>query len=280
MAVKFGPGGNSLSFSKLKFPDDLPKYLSDMGLDCYEIECGRGVRLSSATVERLPLLARENNITVTLHAPYYISLSSVEEEKRDKSVEYIMQAMRAADTVGAVKTVLHSGSCAKISRETALKLAKDTITKTLAAMKAEGIKCALCPETMGKINQLGTLDEVIELCLLDESMLPCVDFGHLNARTLGGIKTPEDYAGILDRIENKLGRYRLANMHIHFSKIEYTAGGEKRHLTFEDSTFGPDYEPLCELLAKRNLDCTVICESDGTQAEDAALMEKAYEIFS
>ena len=129
---------------------------------------------------------------------------------------------------------------------------------------------------MGKINQLGTLDEVLELCTLDEEMLPCVDFGHLNARTLGGIKTIDDYAAMLDSIENKLGHDRLSQMHVHFSKIEYTSGGERRHLTFEDTVYGPLYEPLCELFAERNLDCTVICESDGTQAEDASAMKKAY----
>ena len=276
MAVKFGTGGNSLSFGKRKFPDDLPSYLSSMDLDCYEIECGRGVRIAAATYEKLPGIAEENGITVTLHAPYFISLSSVEEEKREKSVEYIMEAMRAADKLGAKKVVVHSGSCAKMTRAEALYLAKQTLTKTVSVMKSEGIKAILCPETMGKINQLGTLEEVLELCTLDDEMLPCVDFGHLNARTLGGIKSAEDYAAMFDAIENKLGHDRLSEMHVHFSKIEYTAGGEKRHLTFDDSIYGPQYEPLCELFASRGLNCTVICESDGTQAEDASLMKKAY----
>ncbi|MBQ8932497.1 MAG: endonuclease IV, partial [Ruminiclostridium sp.] len=174
---------------------------------------------------------------------------------------------------------VHSGSCAKMTRAEALYLAKDTVTKALAEMKNENIRAIFCPETMGKINQLGTLSEVLELCSLDEAMLPCVDFGHLNARTLGGIKTIDDYAKMLDEIEDKLGFDRLAQMHVHFSKIEYTAGGEKRHLTFDDTTFGPDYEPLMELFAKRNLNCTVISESAGTQAEDASAMKKAYDSF-
>ena len=101
MAVKFGPGGNSLSFGKRKFPDELPSYLASMGLDCYEIECGRGVRIAAATYEKLPALASGNNITVTLHAPYFISLSSVEAEKRDNSVNYIAESLRAADKLGA-----------------------------------------------------------------------------------------------------------------------------------------------------------------------------------
>lgn len=279
MAVRFGPGGNSDSFGKRKFPADIAEYLKSFSLDCYEIECGRGVRISEATYVNLPSIAKENDIVITLHAPYFISLSSENAETREKSVGYIMEAMRAADRLNAKKVVVHSGSCAKMTRAEALYLAKDTVTKALAEMKNENIRAIFCPETMGKINQLGTLSEVLELCTLDDSMLPCVDFGHLNARTLGGIKTIDDYAKMLDEIEDKLGFDRLAQMHVHFSKIEYTTGGEKRHLTFDDTTYGPDYEPLMELFAKRNLSCTVISESAGTQAEDASAMKKAYDSF-
>ena len=130
---------------------------------------------------------------------------------------------------------------------------------------------------MGQINQLGTLEEVLELCGVDERFLPTVDFGHLNARTLGGIKERADYAKILDLIENALGRERLSKMHIHFSKIEYTAGGEKKHLTFADEHFGPDYKPLLEEIKQRGLSPSIICESDGTQAEDAAEMKRFYD---
>ena len=277
MGITFGPGGNSASWGKRKFPEDLPEYLRSMGLNGYEVECGRGVRLS-ARAGLLPEIARENGIYVTLHAPYFISLSSVEEEKRGKSVEYILQSAQAARTVGAQKIVVHSGSCSKISRSEALYLAKQTLTKAQAALDENGYSdIIICPETMGKINQLGTLSEVLELCGVDERFLPTVDFGHLNARTLGGIKSREDYARMLDEIENALGHDRLCRMHIHFSKIEYTAGGEKRHLTFADEVYGPQFEPLMEELAKRAMSPSVICESDGTQAEDAAQMKRFYE---
>lgn len=278
MGITFGPGGNSESWGKRKFPQELPGYLSELGLNGYEIECGRGVRLSAATTELLPQLARENGIYVTLHAPYFISLSSVEEEKRRNSVDYIMQSAIAAKSVGAQKIVVHSGSCSKMSREEATELAKQTLKMAQEALdEAHLSDIIICPETMGKINQLGTLEEVVELCGVDERFLPTVDFGHLNARTLGQIKDKSDYAKILDYIEHKLGSERLSKMHIHFSKIEYTAGGEKRHLTFADSVYGPQYEPLIEELHRRRLECSVICESDGTQAEDAAQMKRYYE---
>ena len=278
MAISFGPGGNSLSWGKRKFPEQLPEYLKALGLNGYEIECGRGVRLSAKTPELLPKLAAENGIYVTLHAPYFISLSSVEEETRLKSVDYIMQSAQAAKSVGARKIVVHSGSCSKISRTEATLLAKDTLKRAQAALDEAGLfDIIICPETMGKINQLGTLEEVLELCSVDERFLPTVDFGHLNARTLGGIQTKQDYSDMLDLIENKLGHERLSQMHIHFSRIEYTAGGEKRHLTFADKQFGPEFEPLMEEIHRRGLQPSIICESDGTQAEDAAAMKRYFE---
>ena len=186
----------------------------------------------------------------------------------------------AAHKLGVKKIVVHSGSCAKMPREVALELAKDTLTKAQARLDELGLsEIIIFPETMGKINQLGTLSEVMELCKVDERFLPCVDFGHLNARTLGGIKSIEDYSAMLYEIENKLGFERLKNFHVHFSKIQYTSGGEKCHLTFDDNEYGPDFEPLMELFAKRNLEPSVICESAGTQAEDASMMKKAYESY-
>lgn len=276
--ITFGPGGNSASWGKRKFPADLPQYLKELGLNGYEIECGRGVRISEAAVRELPGLAEKNSIYVTLHAPYFISLSSVEEEKRLNSVNYILESAKAAKSVGARKIVVHSGSCSKMTRAEATYLAKQTLTLAQKTLDENGLSdIVICPETMGKINQLGTLEEVLELCGVDERFLPTVDFGHLNARTLGGIKTREDYAKMLDLIENELGHERLSNMHIHFSKIEYTNGGEKRHLTFADEQYGPAYEPLMEELHKRKLQPSIICESDGTQAEDAAEMKKYFE---
>lgn len=277
MAVSFGPGGNSASFGKKKFPEDLPEYLKALGLNGYEIECGRGVRIAEKTYKLLPDIIKEHNIHLSLHTPYFISLSGENEETRLKSLDYIRESALAAHKLGARKIVIHSGSCAKMTREKALGLAKDTLTRAQKMLDGEGLSdIIICPETMGKINQLGTLSEVLALCGVDERFLPCVDFGHLNARTLGGIKTKEDYAKLLDEIENKLGHERLKNFHVHFSKIMYTAGGEKEHLTFADKNYGPQFEPLMELFAERGLEPSVICESAGTQAEDASEMCKYY----
>jgi deoxyribonuclease-4 len=111
-------------------------------------------------------------------------------------------------------------------------------------------------------------------------MVPCVDFGHLNSRTFGNVQTKKDFNDIFEIIADRIGEARLKTIHIHFSKIEYTiTGGEKKHLTFEDKIFGPDYFPLIELLVERNIKPIVICESDGTQAEDAAMMRNIYDLL-
>lgn len=279
MPAKFGPAGNSDSFSaKYKSSADAPLFLKEMGLDCYEYQCGRGVKVSDKTASAIRANAEKTGIKLTLHAPYFISLSSVEPEKRDNSINYILQSCDAAMRIGADRIVIHSGSCSKMSREEALELAKDTLTRARKQAVEQGFESVhFCPETMGKTNQLGNLTEVMELCRLDDTFLPCIDFGHLNARTFGGIKSIQDYEKMLDEVENALGHDRLKIFHSHFSKIMYTEpGGEKKHLTFEDEEYGPEYEPLMELVAKKNLSPVFICESAGTQAEDSLKMKESY----
>lgn len=281
MSAIFGPAGNSDSFAAQGYKSsmDAPKFLSEMGLDAYEYQCGKGVKTGQQTAIQFGKVARDYNISLSIHAPYYISLSSVEEEKRNNSIGYIMQTANLAEYMGATRIIIHSGSCAKISRADALEFAKDTIKRARQKAIDEGLSHIIfCPETMGKHNQLGDLYEVMELCKVDESFIPCIDFGHLNARTNGTIKTKSDFEAILNTIENELGADRLKVFHSHFSKIEYTEkGGEVKHLTFEDMIYGPHFEPLMELVAKKNLSPTFICESAGTQAEDALAMKKYYE---
>ena len=276
---KFGPAGNSESFAALGYKNSLqvPEYIVKMGLDCYEYQCGRGVNIGEDKARELGEKAKNAGITLSLHAPYYISMSSVKEEKRLNSVNYILASARAVNAMGGDRIVVHTGSCGKISRERALELALDTMKLALSALDSEGLSHVhICPETMGKVNQLGTLGEVLELCKLDERLIPCIDFGHLNARDLGILKTFADFENIFTSVKNELGSDRLKIFHSHFSKIEYTTGGEKRHLTFEDRVYGPDFEPVLELTYKYGCEPTFICESAGTQAEDAKQMKDYY----
>lgn len=279
MSAKFGPAGNSESFAVMGYKSslDVPEYVEKMGLDAFEYQCGRGVNIGTDKAKALGDLAKEKGIALSLHAPYYISMSSVAEDKRLNSINYILQSARAVNAMGGERIIVHTGSCGKISREQALELATDTMRLALSALDSEGLShIRVCPETMGKVNQLGTLEEVLALCSIDERLIPCIDFGHLNARDRGILKIYSDFEKIFEAIENKLGLSRLREYHSHFSKIEYSAGGEVRHLTFEDTVFGPDFEPVMELTYKKQCSPTIICESAGTQAEDAKFMKDYY----
>lgn len=278
--IKFGPAGVSQNMRDMgvKKSPDAPEILNKMGLNAFEYQCGNGVRISVEIAALLGENCKKFGIFPSIHAPYYISLSSVEKEKRDKSIDYILQTARVAKEMGATRIIVHTGSCAKISREKALSYASDTLLRAVSALKNENLESVhICPETMGKINQLGNLSEVLFLCRKEESLIPCIDFGHLNARTLGSIRGKEDYRKIFDEIENTIGFDRLKHMHCHFSKIEYTSGGEKRHLTFEDTVFGPEFSFLAELLYERGLCPTIICESSEVMDRDALQMKKMYE---
>ena len=227
-----------------------------MGLNAFEYQCGRGVRLGLDKARQMAADAAAQDILFSVHAPYYISMSSLEEDKRLNSVNYLLQSAAVCKALGGQRVIFHSGSCGRQSREAALEKALDTLRRAQAALDEAGFSdITLCPETMGKIGQLGTLDEVLALCRVDRRITPCIDFGHLNARTLGGIASKADYAAILDRMEEALGDARARRF---------------------QTQFGPEPQPLMELLAERRLEPVIICESAGTQAEDARTMAEMY----
>ena len=278
MSAHFGPGGNSEAFKLAGYKStlDAPRFVKEIGLDAYEYEAGNGLAASADMLAAIGVNAKKEGVKMSFHTPYFISLSGVVPEKRLNSINYIRQSLDAAKLLGASTIVVHTGSAAKITREEAMALCRDTLEKTLEEVDTYGIKIGL--ETMGKINQLGTLDEVIELCKIDSAFVPVVDFGHLNARDLGGVfDSADDYLRVFDKIANHLGDDIAKNLHCHFSKIEWTGSGEKRHLTFEDTVFGPGYEALMEVIAREGLSPTIICESAGTQSDDALAMKKYYE---
>ncbi len=280
MSIRFGTAGISDSFDAMGFKNslDIPAYIERFQLHAFEYQCGRGVRLGLDKAAEMARRAEKPDILFSVHAPYFISMSSMVEETRLKSIDYILQSCRLVRALGGRRVIFHSGSCGKQSREEALEKALDTMQRMVKAVDEEGFDdITLCPETMGKIGQLGTLDEVLALCGVDKRITPCIDFGHLNARTLGGIQTKQDYADILDRMQQVLQDERAQNFHVHFSRIEWSKGGEKRHWTFADTQFGPEYPPLIQLLKERQLSPVIICESAGTQAEDALSMQEYYQ---
>lgn len=281
MSAKFGPAGNAENFP-YKSSVDAPKWLTEIGLDCYEYQCGKGVNVGEATARKIGRAAAEQGIGLSLHAPYFINLANPDPESLKKTIGYIRSACLAASWMGATRVVIHSGALMKRTRRQAQETALASLREVVRACDDAGLgHIALCPETMGKINQLGDLDEVLELCTVDERLVPCVDFGHLYARSLGRDDGAQAMERMLDRMEEVLGAQRAECFHSHFSHIEFTVnGGEKCHRTFaDDGGYGPEWEPLAAAVARRGWAPTFICESAGTQAADALAMKRVYQSY-
>ncbi len=277
--IYFGPAGNSDSFYEQghKNTYEAFEWLYNMGLNAFEYSFGRGVRLGQAAAEKIAEQAALYGVKLSVHAPYYINLATEEPQKQEGNSRYLLQSVTAARWLGAKRVVFHTGSHGKLEAADAFERARNALKDILEGLDAAGIfDIEICPETMGRIKQIGDIDEVIELCRLDERLVPAVDFAHLHARGRGALNTEEDFAAILNKLEAGLGGERAKRFHVHFARIEYTAAGEKMHRTFADTKYGPDFAQLAAQIVKRGLEPTLICESRGTMAEDAAEMKRIY----
>ncbi|MEZ0537174.1 TIM barrel protein [Caldicellulosiruptoraceae bacterium PP1] len=277
--IRFGPAGNSESFYNAgnKSSVDAPKWLNSIGLNAYEYQCNKGVNISLNKAKEIGIEANKYNILLSIHAPYYINFGSQEREKLDKSKEYIYKCLEVAKEMKAERIVFHPGSCAKVDRDIAFNTALKSIKEMIYTVKDIGFNdIFLCPETMGKKNNLGSVDEIIEICMLDDMLLPTIDFGHVNAFNGGILKTKSDFVDLLKKFINKLGYDRMKHFHSHFSRIEYTQQGEKRHLNYDDEGYGPEFNPLAEALIKLDLEPVIICESRDYMSEDALKFKNIY----
>ncbi len=279
MSIRFGPSGNSQSFydQGYKSTKQAPEWLQKLGLDAFEYSFGRGVRITQQAAEEIGEQMKLHGIALSVHAPYYINLASAEEKSIESTLGHFIKSSQAATWMGASRVIFHPGAAGKDRKESCQRIAASLrdVVKELDRLGFSGL--TLCPETMGKINQVGDLDETIALCELDERFIPCIDFGHLYARSLGNFGSREDYGMVLDKLSNALGFERASRLHIHFSRIEYSKGGEKRHLNYEDPGFGPNFEPLAAELCARHYTPVVISESMGKMAEDALTYKQIFE---
>ncbi|MBO4554795.1 MAG: TIM barrel protein [Clostridia bacterium] len=275
----FGPSGADDDFAAFGHTAtiEIPKWVRDHGLDLFEYSFGRGVRISKSTAEAIGEEANAQNVEISVHAPYFINFASVEQEKADNSIRYLTDSLQALKWFGGRRCVFHPGSEGKQPRAEAFARTKYMVEKAVEVIKSlELDDLYICPETMGKLAQIGTVDEVIELCKIAPNVYPCVDFGHVNCVLGGALKSADDFQRIIDKMFDGIGEEKTKNMHVHFSKIMYTSKGEVKHLTFEDTVYGPEFEPLGEVIAKNNLTPHILSESAGTQTRDAAYMQSKY----
>lgn len=277
--ILFGPSGNSESFYAKGYShtEQSAKYVRDMGLDCFENSFGRGVRMTEVKAISIGDAFREQNVEISVHAPYYINFANPSDESAQNSYNYVLDSGRVLKLMGGRRCVFHSATQGKMEREAAVALTEERLKTLRDYIYMNNLQdLYFCPETMGKIAQIGTLEEIVRFCKIDEVYLPCIDFGHLNAREQGSLKTVSDYKERLEYMIAELGYDRVKHFHVHFSKIQYSAKGEVRHLTFEDTQYGPEFEPLATALAELKLEPYIVSESAGTQAEDALAMKECY----
>ena len=279
--TKIGVAGNSQSFYDEGHTStvEAAKWCADRKLDIFEYSFGKGINMTDATAAKIGQEFKAYGVENSVHAPYYINFANPNRENIEKNFDYVIRSVQKLAAFGnGDRVVFHPATQGKVSREEAFGVAKRNIAELAEVVKAENLTdYKICIETMGKIAQIGTLEEVVDLCSCGDFFYPCVDFGHLNARTQGSLKTEADYEQIIKYMLDNMPEYKVKYMHVHFSKIMYGTSGEIKHLTFADDIYGPEFEPLAATFVKYGLSPTVICESSGTQAEDAMYMRSVYD---
>lgn len=277
--IKFGPSGNCESFYAAGYShtEEAAVFVKNMGLNCFEYSFGRGVRMTEEKARSIGAAFEKEDVEISVHAPYFINFANPDAEMAQKSYGYVLDSAKALMQMGGKRVVFHPAAQGKAAREDAVALTEERLKILRDYVYENGLQQVIfCPETMGKLAQIGTVEEITRFCKVDPIYTPCVDFGHVNAREQGSLKTVADYKARLQYMIDELGYDRMKHFHAHFSKIMYSAKGEIKHLTFEDSIYGPEFEPLAIALKDLGLEPYIVSESSGTQAEDAKAMQDIY----
>lgn len=279
--TKIGVAGNSQSFYDEGHSSTIEaaKWCSDRKIDIFEYSFGKGINMSDETAAKIGREFKNFGIENSVHAPYYINFANPSRESIEKNFDYVIRSVqKLAAFDNGDRIVFHPATQGKMTREDAVATTKRNVTELADIVREYGLdKYKICIETMGKLAQIGSIEEVAYLVSSAPFFYPCVDFGHLNARTQGSLKTSSDYEDVVKFMLDNMDEYKVKSMHVHFSKIMYGQSGEIKHLTFEDELYGPEFAPLAEILVKYDLSPTIICESSGTQAEDAMTMRRLYD---
>ena len=269
----FGTAGIPLSTPKKTSVAGIIR-VRELGLDAMELEFVRGVKMSIETAQEVRKAAEENNVVLTVHAPYYINLNSDDPAKVRESIDRILQSARIGYIAGAFSVVFHSGYYGKDTPGKAYARIKNNIKAIVDSLRNEGVDIWVRPELMGGLAEFGDLEEIISLSEEIEGVLPAIDFAHLHARSIGKYNSYEEIVSVLELIEKRLGKEALKTSHIHMSGIEYGRRGESKHLNLEESDL--NYREVLRALKDFKVAGVIISESPNIE-EDALLMKRVYE---
>ncbi|MBX7214999.1 MAG: TIM barrel protein [Thermoflexales bacterium] len=275
LPFRFGTVGTPLSAPKNGGSAGGAQRIRELSLDALELAWVQSVRVSDEACVRIREAAATNDVALSVHASYFINLNAATEEMWQAGRERLLTACRAGAKAGATDIIFHPGSYMKMEPVVAWRIARDRLAEVSETLVREKVAVTLRPETMGKQAMLGTLEECIAWSREIENVLPCVDFAHLHARPGdGSFNTYDEFAGALRLIAAGLGDRGLRAMHIHFSGIEYTAKGEKRHLNLDKADV--DYKALFQALADFGAGGRVMSETPNME-EGAIVMRNAYQ---
>jgi deoxyribonuclease-4 len=262
---RFGPAGIPPTFVAMKASlSDIPGLLREEGLDAFEYEAiywGGKPQIKKEHAEEFGLKAKENDVLLSLHGSYFINFCG-EKAVVEASKKRLIACSTAAEWMGAYVVVFHLGYYGKKTQAETLKNCVNALGEVVEAIQALGIRnVKLGPETSGKISQFGSLDEILNICETVDRTQLVIDWAHLHARDRGRFRTVEDYRKVVETIEDRLGTEAARNMHCHFTKIEFTQKGERRHHTLSETVYGPDFTLLAKVIAEFKLRPVIISES-------------------
>jgi deoxyribonuclease-4 len=268
----FGTAGVPNSTVKKNNPVEGVKRISELGLDCMQLEFAHGVRMKEEVSSALRKASYELGVPLTSHGPYYINLNAREQDKIDSSVERIIQTAKISDLCGAESMTFHAAFYMKDSPYDVFDLVEKSLNVIEERLSRLDIEIELRPELTGKTSQFGSLEELISLSKSVTSCKPCMDFSHLYART-GSVNDYKGFCETLETLKNELGPKSLEEMHIHISGISSNSKGDLKHLNLEKSKF--NWKDLMKAL--KDMDCRgyVVCNSPNLEV-DAAMLKQYY----
>ncbi|MBN1668526.1 MAG: TIM barrel protein [Anaerolineales bacterium] len=251
--------------------------LRELGLGALELGWVRSVRVTEKTCAEIRAAAEEQDVALSVHAPYYINLNANEDEW-PKSRQRLMDAAHFGYLAGATGIIFHPGSYFGKEPAEVLPLAIKRLQDCLAELRGNDNPVVLRPETMGKGAMLGSLEDTLAMSRAIPGVLPCLDFAHLHARTGdGSMNTYGEWQAVLAQYREALGAASLKDLHIHLSGIAYTEKGEKEHLPIVDSDF--DLDALLRALHDAGAGGRMVCESPVLE-EDAEVIRQRWLVIS